>query len=154
MLFIRKTTPTVVVRDDSAIRAEAAMLAEERGKASATVAALGVLAVVVLLMLVGYFAWWAPMSAAQANQPPAVQHETIIERPTQPTAPTIINPPTVIHEEHIVPVPTPNTNDNTGAMDDTSGAASDTSGADTASGNDTSNDVGSGDTSSDVVPPQ
>lgn len=147
MLFVRKTTPTVVVRDDSAIRAEAAMLAEERGKASATVAALGILAVVVLLLLVGYFAWWAPMNAAQATQPPAVQHETIIERPVQqPTSPTIINPPpvihetnppTIIHEEHVVPVPVP-TPDTTN------------SGSDTTSGDGT--DTGSGDTSSDIPP--
>jgi hypothetical protein len=146
MLFIRKTTPTVVVRDDSAARAEAAMLAEERGKASATVAALGVIAVVALLMLIAYFAWWAPVNAAQANQPPTVQHETIIERPAeQPVAPTIVNPPTVIHEEHVVPVPVP-TPGTTG--DSQSGTTNDTS-----TSGDTTSDAGSGDASSDVISP-
>jgi hypothetical protein len=152
MLFIRKSTPTVVIRDDSAARAEAALLAEERGKASATVAALGITAVVVLLALVGYFAWWAPVNAAQANQPPAVQHETIIERPAQQAAPpTIINPPTVIHEEHVVPVPVPTPDTNSGVSD---GAASGSTDDTTTSGDDTTSDAGSGDASSDVVPPQ
>lgn len=149
MLFVRKTTPTVVVRDDSAARAEAQFLAEERGKASATVAMLGGLAAVVLLFLIGYFAWWAPMNAAEATQPPVQRETQIIERqvPAQPSAPTIINnppivhestaPPTVIHEDHIVPVPVPDTATTTGgdAGSDT-GSSDQGAGDQSTSGND------------------
>lgn len=110
MLFIRK--PNVVVSDDPAARAEAQMLAEERGRASATVAGLGVAAVVVIILLVAYFAWWAPVNSAQAAADaanPAVRpsNTTIIEKPAPVTPPTIINtPPPVVHDR-VVPVPVP-----------------------------------------------
>jgi hypothetical protein len=144
MLFVRK--PTVVVEDDSAARAEASLLAEERGRASGTVAALGILAVMVLILLVGYFAWWAPVNAAQAqDQPTQVIHDTqVVEKPVPgpttivnnpPTAPPVINNPTkVIERKEYVPVPVPvpvpdtsGTNNNNGSGD-TSGATGDTSG--------------------------
>jgi hypothetical protein len=134
MLFVRRPT-TVVVEDDSAARAEAALLAEERGKASGAVAALGILAVTVLVLLVGYFAWWAPVNAAQAQDQPAPQviYDTkVVEKPVPgpttivnnpPTAPPVINNPTkVIERNHYVPVPvpTPDTSGTNNATGDTS----------------------------------
>ncbi len=132
MLFVRKTTPTVIVEDNSAVRTEAALLADERERASGTVMFLGVTAVLVLLFLVGYFAWWAPVHSAEAAAEAArennvsVTTERIIERPvpTQTQPPTIIqSPPQIIQSPPIIqdrivpvpiPVPTPNNNGNTG----------------------------------------
>ncbi len=142
MLFVRKTTTPVVVESDPAARAQAAMLAEDRGRASGTVAALGIIAIVALLFLVGYFAWWAPINAAQAESTTQPVNETrIIERQT-PAPPTIIqtppvtpapaNPPTVIERDRIVtvpvPVPTPSQNDDTTVDPDEAGGAFQTTG--------------------------
>ena len=137
-----ESKPTIIIEDDSAARAEAHLLATERGKASGTVAALGIVTVMVLILLVGYFAWWVPVNTAQAQEPNQVIHETkVVEKPVPgsttiinnpPVAPPIINNPTkIIERTEYVPVPVP--------VPDTSGTNNDAAGA-------TSGDLGNGNT--------
>jgi hypothetical protein len=111
-MMFRKPRTTVIVQDTSRENAQAVALAEERGRASASVAILGVTAIVIVLLLVGYFAWWAPVNQAAAQQQMAVPaptktvvHERVVERPVPTT--TVVNPPpapsTVIVKEQPAP---------------------------------------------------
>lgn len=112
MLFVRKPRTTVVVTDPERRVDQAVALAEEQGRASAAVTMLGITAVAVILLLVGYFAWWAPVNQASAEQqatttPAPVVHERVVhERGTT----TIVNtptPPQIIVKDNSVSVPPP-----------------------------------------------
>ncbi|HTQ11643.1 MAG TPA: hypothetical protein VMI31_16395 [Fimbriimonadaceae bacterium] len=137
MLFVRQ--PATIVTDDS----EGRRIAEERGRESALIAMFIVLGIVVAILMIGYFAWWAPMQA----QTPVIQHDTrIIERGSS-SPPTIVNnPPTVIEHDKVIPVPTPPPA-NGGSTDNGAGSSSGSgsSGQDnTGSGNGNSGGTGSG----------
>jgi hypothetical protein len=69
MLFVRR--PTIIVEDE-ATHAEQTRLAEERGMNSGAVAVLGIVGLLAVILLVGYFAWWAPMN---------IQHDHIVTVP-------------------------------------------------------------------------
>lgn len=115
MLFVRRPKTTVVVQDPNRQAEQAVALAEEQGRASGAVAMLGVTAIVIIALLVGYFAYWAPMNQAAAEQgmqgttPPAqaVVKERVVQTPgttTIITAPT--PPPTqiIVKEQPAPPV--------------------------------------------------
>lgn len=158
MLFVRRRPTTVVVEEDPVARAEATRMAEERGQVSGAATALGVVAIAILLFAIGYFAWWAPMNSAQANQPgvPVVEHDTqVIEKPVPATPPTIINnppaaapstpAPTVIQRDHIITVPVPDRSSTNGS--NRSGSNSnDNNGSDNDNDNGSTGTTGSGDT--------
>ena len=133
------TKPTTVVVEDSSARIDAA---EVRGESNGLAIGLGLLAIVVVALVIGYFAWWAPANSTVV-QSPVIEHDTTtIEKPVPGNSPTIINtapsvtPPTVIHEDHVVQVPPPttpppatnNTGSNNGSGSDSGNGGSSTSG--------------------------
>lgn len=126
MLFVRRPD-TIIVEDSSALRTESNALAEERGRVSGSAATLGILALVVLAFIVGYFAWWAPSQTQVQVQAPAVQHDTQIIDRTVPGPSTIINnppvsPPTVIDHNNTIIVPPPAKTSGSDTTSTTSGA--------------------------------
>jgi hypothetical protein len=72
-------------------------LAEGRGETNGALMALGIVVLVAVVMLIGYFAWYAPSQAAA--QPNVIERSTTTTTNTTTTPAPAANPPVIIDHQ-------------------------------------------------------